>query len=187
MSRRTLTMVMAGAALLLVAAAPTREPALSPVQPELLGIAGSLSNAWADFDNDGDLDLFATDRAGPNRLYRNDGGKFVQAFVGVGPTESRSTVGACWLDYDKDGDLDLFLANQSGKILFQQRLFANENPQRISVDANGYASPSPCIEAGRVYVHFGTFGTACLDTKTFRTLWTTRADVEKNLEATTPY
>lgn len=70
---------------------------------------------WIDYDNDGDLDLYATNRVGENRLYRNDGGKFTDAFPGVGPTDARSTVGACWLDYDKDGDLDLFLANQSGK------------------------------------------------------------------------
>ena len=75
----------------------------------------SRQNNWIDYDNDGDLDLYATDRGGPNRLYRNDGGKFAQAFVDGGPTVARSTVGACWLDYDKDGDLDLFLANQSGK------------------------------------------------------------------------
>ena len=29
---------------------------------------------------------------------------------------------------------------------------------------NSYASPTPAIEAGRVYVHFGSYGTACLDT-----------------------
>ena len=75
----------------------------------------SRQNNWIDYDNDGDLDLYATDRIGANKLYRNDGGKFAQVFTGVGPTDARSTVGACWLDYDKDGDLDLFLANQSGK------------------------------------------------------------------------
>jgi len=75
----------------------------------------SRQNNWIDYDNDGDLDLYATDRAGANKLYRNDGGKFAQVFAGVGPTDARSTVGACWLDYDKDGDLDVFLANQSGK------------------------------------------------------------------------
>ena len=67
-----------------------------------------------DYDNDGDLDVYATDRAGDNRTFRNDGGRFVPVFVGVGPTDSRPTVGACWLDIDEDGDLDLFLANQSG-------------------------------------------------------------------------
>lgn len=69
---------------------------------------------WIDYDNDGDLDVYATDRSGDNKLFRNDGGTFAQVFVGVGPTDGRPTVGACWFDMDNDGDLDLFLANQSG-------------------------------------------------------------------------
>src|SRR5205085_6051658 len=36
---------------------------------------------------------------------------------------------------------------------------------------NCYATPSPVIEPGRVYVHFGSFGTACLDTATANVLW----------------
>jgi FG-GAP-like repeat len=69
---------------------------------------------WIDYDNDGDLDVYASDRTGDNKLFRNDGGRFTHAFVGVGPTDPRPTVGACWLDVDSDGDLDLYLANQSG-------------------------------------------------------------------------
>jgi hypothetical protein len=69
---------------------------------------------WIDYDNDGDLDVYATDRSGPNSLFRNDGGRFTQVFAGVGPSDTRPTVGACWFDMDNDGDLDLFLANQSG-------------------------------------------------------------------------
>lgn len=68
----------------------------------------------------------------------------------------------------------LCLDKSTGKVLFQQRLFLNERPQPISVDANTYASPSPVIEEGRVYLHFGTFGTTCLDTRSFKTLWTRR-------------
>ena len=37
---------------------------------------------------------------------------------------------------------------------------------------NSYASPTSAIEAGRVYVHYGTYGTACLDTATGNVLWT---------------
>ena len=69
---------------------------------------------WIDYDNDGDLDVYAADRRGDNKLFRNDGGRFTHVFVGVGPTDPRPTVGACWLDIDSDGDLDLYLANQSG-------------------------------------------------------------------------
>ena len=69
---------------------------------------------WIDFDNDRDPDVYASDRTGENRLFRNERGKFAPVFAGVGPTDARPTVGACWLDYDRDGDLDLFLANQSG-------------------------------------------------------------------------
>jgi len=69
---------------------------------------------WIDYDNDGDLDVYSTDRGGDNKLFRNSGGRFTQVFAGVGPTDARPTVGACWLDMDNDGDLDLYLANQSG-------------------------------------------------------------------------
>jgi hypothetical protein len=69
---------------------------------------------WIDYDNDGDLDVYAADRTGDNQLFRSDGGRFTHVFVGVGPTDPRPTVGACWLDIDADGDLDLYLANQSG-------------------------------------------------------------------------
>ena len=88
----------------------------------VLGRASRQSN-WVDYDNDGDLDMYATDRGKANRLYRNDSGKFVQVFADAAPTVTSSTVGACWLDYDKDGDLDLFLGNQSGKA---DQMFRND-------------------------------------------------------------
>ena len=47
----------------------------TPVQPELLGMPNSFSNAWGDFDNDGDLDLAVSLGSGEVRLYRNDNGR----------------------------------------------------------------------------------------------------------------
>ncbi|MNS05508.1 FG-GAP repeat protein [compost metagenome] len=69
---------------------------------------------WIDFDNDGRLDLYASNRSGPNQLYRNEGGHFVKAGDEGGVNDLRPTVGSCWFDYNRDGRLDLFLANQSG-------------------------------------------------------------------------
>lgn len=59
----------------------------------------------------------------------------------------------------------------SGKILKELMLFKPDSVQHIH-PTNSYATPTPCIEDGFVYVHFGTYGTACVDTKTFQVVWT---------------
>jgi outer membrane protein assembly factor BamB len=62
---------------------------------------------------------------------------------------------------------------KSGKILHDLKLFTVAKPDP-SPDYNSYASPTPVIEEGHVYVHFGRYGTACLDTKTAKVLWERR-------------
>ncbi len=59
---------------------------------------------------------------------------------------------------------------KSGQIKQDVHLFDSESPDEIHV-TNSYASPTPVIEQDRVYVHFGTYGTACLDTRTGNVLW----------------
>jgi outer membrane protein assembly factor BamB len=61
----------------------------------------------------------------------------------------------------------------AGKVLCDNLLFENANVDPIA-DINSYASPSAVIEDGRVYAHFGSYGTACIDTKSFSVLWTRR-------------
>jgi len=61
----------------------------------------------------------------------------------------------------------------TGKVLFDEKVFHTDHPEPLGNGAsmNCYATPSPVIEPGRVYVHFGSAGTACLDTKSGRVLW----------------
>ncbi len=61
----------------------------------------------------------------------------------------------------------------SGKIEKDILLFEVEAPQ-FCHDFNSYASPTPVIEEGRMYVTFGSPGTACIDTKTGEKLWERR-------------
>lgn len=60
---------------------------------------------------------------------------------------------------------------ESGRIVHNLKLFHSDNPEPLGNSQNGYASPSPAIEPGRVYVHFGVYGTACLDSATGKVLW----------------
>ena len=62
---------------------------------------------------------------------------------------------------------------QSGKVIRDQKLFDVEKPQ-YCIPFNSYASPTPVIEEGRLYVTFGSPGTACVDTKTGKVLWERR-------------
>jgi FG-GAP-like repeat/ASPIC and UnbV len=79
-----------------------------------LKLAGADSRQanWVDYDNDGDLDLFSSQRSGTNRLFRNDGDRFTDVSEESGLADPRRTVGSCWFDMDEDGDLDMFEANQ---------------------------------------------------------------------------
>ena len=58
----------------------------------------------------------------------------------------------------------------TGRIIHDLPLLSEDEPQWIH-QLNSYASPSPVIEDGRLYCHFGTFGTACVDTAKGALLW----------------
>lgn len=65
----------------------------------------------------------------------------------------------------------LCIDRTSGKILHNLPLLSEQNPQWVHT-LNSYASPTPVLESGRGYFHFGTFGTFCVDTTSGAILWT---------------
>ena len=78
--------------------------------------------AWADIDNDGDLDLFLCENGAPNRLFKNDGGLVFIDITPPGMDDAGFAFAAVWGDYDNDGAVDLYLANNLG----QDRLFKGD-------------------------------------------------------------
>lgn len=64
----------------------------------------------------------------------------------------------------------LCLAFSTGEILFNNLLFVPDTIYRKHA-VNSYATPTPAIEDGFVYVHFGRYGTACLNTETGEKVW----------------
>ena len=74
-------------------------------------------SAWGDFDGDGDPDLYVSNYASENSLYRNDGqGVFTDVAVDLGVTEPRRSFATWFWDYDNDGLLDLFVAGYGPEI-----------------------------------------------------------------------
>jgi hypothetical protein len=121
--------------LLTLALGVTRLPGFEPVQPDLFSARGALANAWADVDDDGDVDLFVGFNGMPNRLYINDGGVFADGAAAAGVADSLATRAAAWGDYDGDGDADLLVGftPAAGGVL---RLYRNDRGRFTNVTAD---------------------------------------------------
>lgn len=86
-----------------------------------------------------------------------------------------------WMTTAREDGKQLFgvcVDRDSGKVLHDIKVFDIEKPA-FCIPFNSYASPTPVIETGRVYLHFGSAGTACVDTASGKVLWT-RQDLPCN-------
>jgi outer membrane protein assembly factor BamB len=84
------------------------------------------------------------------------------------------SAGQVWLSSATEGGHDFFaycVDAETGKLLFEKHLFHCDAPEPLGNSVNCYASPSAALEKGRVYIHFGSYGTACLDTASGETIW----------------
>ena len=88
--------------------------------------------AWGDYDNDNDLDLYLSNW-GINRLFRNDGGTFLDVTSTYNVYSDSLSNGAAWGDYDNDGNLDLW----AGNIRIRDDLYLNDG----TVESNNDYSP----------------------------------------------
>ncbi len=95
----------------------------------------SYAATWADYDRDGDLDLYVANDFGRNNLYRQDraGGeiRFVDVAGEAGVLDIAAGMSAAWGDYDNDGWFDLYVSNMfssaGNRIAKQKRFLSGED------------------------------------------------------------
>ncbi len=84
--------------------------------------------------------------------------------------------GQIWLTTATEEGDDLYVIcvdADSGKIRVNEKVFHTDKPEPLGngKGMNCYATPTPVLENGRLYVHFGSAFTACLDTSSGKILW----------------
>ncbi len=94
----------------------------------------SHGSAWADYDNDGDLDLYVSNDQGQNNfIYANNGDGTFTKVTNVISQDGGKSFGAGWADIDNDGDLDLYVTNR------------DDNENFIYTNTRGKCQSNLCI------------------------------------------
>jgi len=99
--------------------------------------------AWADYDNDGDIDVYITNHGGPSGLFRNEGdtdGDLIPNFIDIAPAlgvdeATQVSHGVVFIDYDNDGDQDLYITHWGGNTLYENQLIESGSAEFLDVTA----------------------------------------------------
>ncbi|MEX0313668.1 MAG: CRTAC1 family protein [Allomuricauda sp.] len=123
-------------------------------------IGYSYGVSWADYDGDGDLDLFLANFDKRNFLYQNDGqGNFTTITKSIITTETGgASKGHSWGDYDNDGDLDLFVANGTYRPDMHNFLYLNKGNGEFVKDYSEIIVKHADTSAGMAHADFDRDG-----------------------------
>ncbi len=124
-------------------------------------------------------DGLAVSKTAPTKWSETEGVRWKTAIHDKGWSSPVVWGNQVWLTTAKENGTELFavcLDRKSGSVVHDLKLFSPAKPPDIK-QFNSHATPTPVLEEGRVYAHFGSYGTACLDSATGKVLWQ-RTDFE---------
>lgn len=130
---------------------------------------------WPEFRGP-NRDSVVAEAAVPLTWSEQENVRWKTAIPGEGWSSPVVSEGRIWMTTATDAGRKMHVVAvdfETGEVVHQRVVF--EVPKAGKKNAlNSHASPSPVVEPGRVYVHFGTYGTACIDTATFKDVWQRR-------------
>lgn len=123
----------------------------------------SLTAAWADFDQDGWLDLYVANDVSDNALFRNLGdGVFEDVSHPTWVADPRGAMGLAVGDWDRDGDFDIFVTHWLAQ---ENALYANQRftPQRATPGRMTFMDVADQKGVGQIALEYIKWGTAFFD------------------------
>jgi enediyne biosynthesis protein E4 len=122
------------------------------------------SGAWADYDNDGRLDLLVAEWRSSRLLYHNNGDEtFTRITQGAVVIDETAAYSSAWGDYDNDGDLDLFVGNLDGDAPQNSSLYRNEGHGMFTKITTGSVVDKSALHASGVWGDYDNDGDLDLD------------------------
>ena len=118
---------------------------------------GSEAPLWADYDNDGFLDLFIA-RYGPDWLFHNNGDGSFNQVTNAFPGDNVDSYGGMWADYDNDGYLDLFIGNSVQHLAATNSLFHNNGDGMFNKILVGDVATNKSFALGSVWGDYDNDG-----------------------------
>ncbi len=123
-----------------------------------------LGVVWADYDNDGWLDLYVADDSSPNYLYKNNrDGTFTDisfesgtSYGGAG--EEQGSMGVSFADYDNDGKLDIFVTNFENEQNTLYRNLGDKGFLDVSAETRLAQAAKPFVGWGTAFIDFDNDG-----------------------------
>jgi outer membrane protein assembly factor BamB len=138
----------------------------------LLPLSGYAQENWTHFRGSDLSGISATEKA-PMKWDSEKGIAWKTDIHGKGWSSPVVYGNQVWVTTSADDGSELFalcVDYATGKIIYDIKVFTpSDIPGKH--DFNSYATPTPCIEKGSVYAHFGSLGTACINTSDGSVIW----------------
>ncbi len=119
--------------------------------PVATNLSVNMGSSWADYNQDGFVDLLILGGIGNNQLYRNNGDGTFTLDDGIISNDGGNSSAAVWGDYDNDGDLDVYISNNPPATEPAETNFLYQNSGAPDYTFTKITEETPVIDANHTW------------------------------------